>query len=228
MTTIKKLSTNMAFTQTATAPDSTSVRDGRHHGIPVMLQRAIAGLGMLFISPLLILVMLLIKLESQGPCVYKQVRVGKLGRRFTMYKFRSMYMADDPKFKAPDPSQSNRDGVCAKFHNDPRITRVGRFIRKYSIDELPQLFNVVCGDMLLIGPRPALENEVSAYQVNELARLNCEQGLTGLWQVTGRADTTFEQQVMLDTQYIDNQSTVQDIKIICRTIPCVLGARGAY
>ncbi|WP_462155291.1 sugar transferase [Pseudoalteromonas piscicida] len=224
MNTTKKLSSNMTFAATPSSDNP----DGLHHGLPVMLQRLFAGIGLLLISPLLMLVMMLIKIESKGPCVYKQVRVGKLGRRFTMYKFRSMYTADDPKFSAPDPSESNREGVCAKFRNDPRITTVGRFIRKYSIDELPQLFNVICGDMLLIGPRPALEKEVNAYQVNELGRLNCEQGLTGLWQVTGRADTTFQQQVMLDKLYIENQSFTQDIKIILKTVPCVLGARGAY
>ncbi|WP_244951683.1 sugar transferase [Pseudoalteromonas luteoviolacea] len=202
--------------------------DGVHHGIPVWFQRAVATLGLLAISPLLALLMLAIKLESKGPCVFKQVRVGKYGRRFTMYKFRSMYLQDDPRFKAPDQKDSSREGVCQKYIHDPRITCIGRFIRKYSIDELPQLLNVVKGDMLLIGPRPALEIEVAQYNPSQLSRLNSEQGLTGLWQVTGRADTTFEQQVQLDEQYIEEQSITSDIKILFKTVPCVLGAKGAY
>ncbi|KZN66746.1 sugar transferase [Pseudoalteromonas luteoviolacea] len=221
-----KISTT-ATVRTIKAVRKVSV-DGVHHGIPTWLQRAVATLGLLAISPLLALLMLAIKLESKGPCVFKQVRVGKYGRRFTMYKFRSMYMQDDPRFKAPEQKDSSREGVCQKYIHDPRITCIGRFIRKYSIDELPQLLNVVKGDMLLIGPRPALEMEVAQYEPSQLSRLNSEQGLTGLWQVTGRADTTFEQQVQLDEQYIQEQSIMSDVKILLKTVPCVLGAKGAY
>ncbi len=203
-------------------------QDGRHHGIPAWLQRTAAGLGMLVISPLLIITVLAICLESRGSCFYSQIRVGKFGRHFKMYKFRSMYLKTDPKYREPDPATSDREGVCKKYVNDPRITRVGRFIRKYSIDELPQLWNVIKGDMLLIGPRPALSIEVDAYENQALPRLNCEAGLTGLWQVSGRADTTFAQQVGLDTRYVHEQSMLMDIRILFATVPCVLGAKGAY
>ncbi|ALU42956.1 sugar transferase [Pseudoalteromonas rubra] len=227
MYSIKKTTENQYNTMSSSASELTKT-DGRHHGIPACLQRLAAITGLLLLSPFLLVLIALIKLESQGPCVYKQVRVGKLGRRFTMYKFRSMYMPEDPRFRNPDPAQSDREGVCAKYRNDPRITRIGAFIRKYSIDELPQLMNVVRGDMLLIGPRPALEKEVHAYQPHELGRLNSEQGLTGLWQVTGRADTTFAQQVQLDKRYISEQSALNDVTILLKTIPCVIGAKGAY
>ncbi|MCF2856556.1 sugar transferase [Pseudoalteromonas sp. SMS1] len=226
-----KISTSATVSSIRSARNSnvkTANIDGVHHGIPVWLQRTVATLGLLVISPLLMLLMIALKLESKGPCVFKQVRVGKYGRRFTMYKFRSMYTQDDPRFKAPEQKDSAREGVCQKYIHDPRITSIGRFIRKYSIDELPQLLNVVKGDMLLIGPRPALEIEVAQYNPSQLSRLNSEQGLTGLWQVTGRADTTFEQQVQLDDRYIQEQSITSDIKILCKTVPCVLGAKGAY
>ncbi|KZN65655.1 hypothetical protein N473_11525 [Pseudoalteromonas luteoviolacea CPMOR-1] len=224
-----KIATNVTATSTQTAKKVTKHHiDGVHHGIPVWFQRAVAALGLLAISPLLLLLMLAIKLESKGPVVFRQTRVGKFGRRFTMYKFRSMYMQDDPRFQAPDQKDSAREGVCQKYIHDPRITCIGRFIRKYSIDELPQLLNVVRGDMMLIGPRPALEMEVAQYKPAQLSRLNSEQGLTGLWQVTGRADTTFEQQVQLDEQYIVEQSIMSDVKILLKTVPCVVGAKGAY
>ncbi|MBQ4836390.1 MULTISPECIES: sugar transferase [Pseudoalteromonas] len=224
-----KIATNVTTASAQAANKVTKHHiDGVHHGIPVWFQRTVAALGLLAISPLLLLLMLAIKLESKGPVVFRQTRVGKFGRRFTMYKFRSMYMQDDPRFQAPDQKDSAREGVCQKYIHDPRITCIGRFIRKYSIDELPQLLNVVRGDMMLIGPRPALEMEVAQYKPAQLSRLNSEQGLTGLWQVTGRADTTFEQQVQLDEQYIVEQSIMSDVKILLKTVPCVVGAKGAY
>lgn len=201
---------------------------GKHRGLPVWLQRCAATAGLIVLSPLLLSVMLLITLESRGGCFYSQVRVGKFGRHFNMIKFRSMYLKSDPRYQEPNPEDSDREGVCKKFKRDPRVTRIGRIIRKYSIDELPQLLNVARGDMLLIGPRPALAQEVDAYQPTALARLNCEAGLTGLWQISGRADTTFEQQVQLDKRYIAGQSLREDMRILMSTIPCVLAAKGAY
>lgn len=201
---------------------------GSHRGIPIMLQRLAALVALLLLAPLLISVACLIRLESKGGILYSQVRIGKYGRHFRMYKFRSMYTKQDARYQEPNPADSNREGVCKKYHNDPRITQVGRFIRKYSIDELPQLFNIVRGDMVLIGPRPALAIEF--YQYDDLAapRLECEAGLTGLWQISGRADLSFEQQVALDKLYIQQQSIWSDIKMLLATVPCVLGAKGAY
>lgn len=199
-----------------------------HRGIPVMLQKAAAALALLLLSPILLIAALCVKLESRGPVFFSQVRIGEFGRHFHCYKLRSMYLESDPKFQAPDPSKSDRDGVCKKYINDPRITKVGKFIRKYSIDELPQLWNVLNGDMVLIGPRPPLTSEFYAYDRNIMPRMFCKPGITGLWQVNGRADTDFEQQVSLDKRYVSQQSILMDIKILLSTVPAVLKAKGAY
>jgi lipopolysaccharide/colanic/teichoic acid biosynthesis glycosyltransferase len=200
----------------------------KHKGIPVILQQAAALVTLLLISPLLLLVLLLIKAESSGGALFSQTRVGENGRHFKMYKFRSMYLKSDPKYQEPDPTQSSREGVCKKYINDPRITKIGQFIRKYSIDEIPQLYNIVRGDMCLVGPRPALSIETYEYDSFVQPRLFTKPGLTGLWQVSGRADTNFEQQLQLDKTYIKQQSFFMDCKIIALTIPAVLMAKGAY
>lgn len=201
-----------------------------HHtcGIPNALQRLAAFIGLALLSPILLLLIMAIKIESKGPVIYRQVRVGKHGRRFYFYKFRSMYTQEDPRYVDVEKLESDREGVCKKFKNDPRITKIGRIIRKLSIDEIPQLYNVAKGDMLLIGPRPALVNEVSVYSKNTMNRLNIEPGITGLWQVSGRADTTFEQQVSLDIKYIQEKSITNDLIILFNTIPAVLSGKGAY
>lgn len=196
--------------------------------IPYFLQQAAATLGILVISPILFLVWLAIKLDSKGPAIYSQVRVGEHGKRFTVYKFRSMYTAEDPRYVDPKTLKSDREGACLKLFNDPRITRVGCFIRKFSLDELPQLFNIARGDMVLVGPRPALPCEVDVYYPTAMNRLNVKPGLTGLWQVSGRADTTFEEQVQLDNDYVYNRTVLLDCKIILMTVPAVLLAKGAY
>ena len=200
----------------------------KHKGIPVILQQSVALLTLLLISPLLLLMMILIKTESSGSALFSQIRVGENGRHFKMYKFRSMYLKSDPSYQEPDPAQSSREGVCKKYINDPRITRTGHFIRKYSIDEIPQLFNIVKGDMCLVGPRPALSIETYEYDNLVQPRLFTKPGLTGLWQISGRADTNFEEQLELDKTYIEQQSVLMDCKIIALTIPVVLSAKGAY
>ncbi|MEE2730631.1 MAG: sugar transferase [Pseudomonadota bacterium] len=197
-------------------------------GFPVLLQKLAAAGALLLLSPLLLLLALLIRLESQGSPLYAQIRVGENGRRFKFYKFRSMYIPQDPRWVDVTQLASDRDGVCKKFKHDPRITDIGRFIRKFSIDELPQLLNVLKGDMVLIGPRPALCTETDRYNGQQMNRLDVKPGLTGLWQVSGRADTTFEQQVELDMYYIQHQSWWFDIKIVLQTIPAVLSSKGAY
>ena len=201
---------------------------GKHNGIPMFLQRSVALMTLLFLSPLLLIFMLLIRLESAGGCFFSQDRIGKYGRHFRMYKFRSMYLKTDLRYAEPDPGKSDREGICKKYKNDPRISIVGAFIRKFSIDELPQLINIVKGDMALIGPRPALAIEVNAYPTSALCRLNGMPGLSGLWQVSGRADTDFDTQVKLDDRYLQQQSIGFDIKILLATLPCVIGAKGAY
>jgi lipopolysaccharide/colanic/teichoic acid biosynthesis glycosyltransferase len=202
--------------------------DGKHHGLPFQCQRIIALAIVVAALPLIFLTMVCIRIESKGNCFYSQVRVGKYGRLFKMYKFRSMYIMSDKNYRAPSVTNSDRQGVCLKFKQDPRVTSIGRFIRKYSIDELPQLFNVILGDMALIGPRPALVSEVNKYSNDAYDRLNGYPGISGLWQVSGRADTDFETQVKLDTDYLQQQSVGLDLKIIIATIPCIILARGAY
>ena len=204
------------------------IKDFSHKGIPVNLQRAVALISLILISPLLLLVIFLIKIDSSGSSLFSQTRVGENGRHFKMYKFRSMYLKTDKNYKEPNPDESAREGVCKKYINDPRITKIGHFIRKYSIDELPQLFNVVAGDMCLVGPRPALSIETYEYDRSAQPRLFVKPGLTGLWQVSGRANTSFDEQVVLDKAYIAQQSILMDCKIIFLTIPAVLLCKGAY
>ncbi len=199
-----------------------------HKGIPMFLQQAAALTILLCLSPVLLLIAIFIKLESQGPVLFAQDRVGEFGRQFRCYKLRSMHVPGSPQYKAPVASSSDRDGICQKFYHDPRITRIGKYLRKYSVDELPQLINVVKGDMAMIGPRPHLVSEYCQYNRQIMPRLYCKPGLTGLWQVSGRADTTFEEQLNLDKRYIVEQSVWTDMKILALTVPAVLAAKGAY
>jgi len=221
---LQHVKNNALFTST----DKVIDKNYKHKGIPVILQQTVALIALLLISPLLLLVLILIKTESSGSALFSQTRVGENGRHFKMYKFRSMYLKTDPNYHEPDPTQSSREGVCKKYINDPRITKIGQFIRKYSIDEIPQLFNIIRGDMCLVGPRPALSIETYEYDNVVQTRLFTKPGLTGLWQVSGRADTNFEEQLQLDKTYIMQQSFLMDCKIIALTIPAVLSAKGAY
>ncbi|VUD46949.1 putative sugar transferase EpsL [Thalassocella blandensis] len=195
---------------------------------PVFLHQFAAIFGLLMVLPFLLLVMLFIMLESKGSPVYSQTRVGKNGKTFKLFKLRSMYRSDDYRHQLAAQMESDREGVCKKLRQDPRVTRMGKWIRKYSVDEIPQLFNVINGDMLLIGPRPALPQEVAQYDQRALRRLNVKPGLTGLWQVSGRADTTFEEQIDLDLQYVYGKSIWMDMNIAFATVPAVLFGKGAY
>ena len=189
-------------------------------------------LGSIFIlmvlSPVFIATALLVKLDSPGPIIYRQLRVGRDGRHFSFYKFRSMYVNADKRKAAMLAENESSDGVIFKMKRDPRVTRVGRFIRKFSIDELPQIFNVLTGDMSLVGPRPPLPSEVDLYTLDDRKRLNVTPGITGLWQVSGRSDIPFKQQVQLDKEYIKSQSVWGDLVIMLKTIPAVFSGRGAY
>ncbi len=185
--------------------------------------------GLALLSPLLMGTAAAIKLEDpSGPVFYSQKRVGRHGELFEMYKFRSMVVdAEKLKEKLLDQNES-AGGVLFKMKDDPRITRVGKFIRKYSIDELPQIYNVLKGDMSIVGPRPHLASEMEYYGVKERDRLEVTPGLTCLWQVGGRSMLDFNQQIMLDRTYIQNQSLWGDIKLILKTVPVVLSGSGAY
>jgi len=183
--------------------------------------------GIVLLSPILLLTALLIKLEDGGPVFFSQTRVGKWGKLFQMHKFRSMMMGAD-KMKDNLLGQNESGGVTFKMKRDPRITRVGRVIRKLSIDELPQLFNILKGEMSLVGPRPPVPREVAEYDLADRRRLEIIPGLTCLWQVAGRSDIDFEGQVRLDVQYLESQSLKGDIILLLKTIPAVLSGRGAY
>ncbi|MFV0405212.1 MAG: sugar transferase, partial [Propioniciclava sp.] len=161
------------------------------------------------------------------PVLFKQVRAGLKGEPFECFKFRSM-VVDAEKQLAQLHDQNVTDGVLFKMRQDPRITRVGRFIRRFSLDELPQLFNVWLGDMSLVGPRPALMSEVEQYKSHVMRRLDVRPGMTGLWQVSGRSDLSWDDTVRLDLYYVDNWSMVQDVTILARTLGAVIRPRGAY
>jgi lipopolysaccharide/colanic/teichoic acid biosynthesis glycosyltransferase len=188
-----------------------------------------AGLGLLLVSPVLLVAALAIKLGSRGPVFFRQERMGQQGRPFQMLKLRTMRVgADAEKARLAAQVAGAVDGVRFKLRMDPRITPVGRVLRKFSIDELPQLWNVLRGDMTLVGPRPPVWLEVANYGARELRRLEVRPGLTCLWQVEGRSDLSFEQQVALDLEYIDQVTPLQELRILARTIPAVLTGRGAY
>ncbi|MSS44861.1 sugar transferase [Cutibacterium sp. WCA-380-WT-3A] len=179
-------------------------------------------------SPIILTAAIAIKHEDGGPVFYKQRRVGRKGKIFECYKLRSMVVnADEIKAKMlADKNES--DGVLFKIKDDPRITKCGKFHRRYSIDEIPQFYNVLRGDMSLVGPRPALENEVAAYESHVHRRLDVRPGVTGLWQVSGRSDLSWEDTVRLDLYYVDNWSILQDVNILAKTLRAVFSSSGAY
>lgn len=187
----------------------------------------LATLAGLVAWPLMGLIALAIRLDSPGPVIYKQSRIGKNGKPFFCYKFRSMVVDADAR-KAEIAALNEASGPLFKMRDDPRQTRVGRFIRRFSLDELPQLYNVVLGEMSIIGPRPNLPREVDEYQEWHHKRLAASPGITGLWQVSGRSDLTFDEMVLLDIYYVENWSLALDLHILLRSIPAVLWARGAY
>ena len=180
------------------------------------------------LSPFFAVIAVFIKFESPGPVLFKQIRVGKWGQTFGMYKFRSMYQDAERRREALEAQNEVPGGVIFKLKRDPRITRIGRFIRRRSIDELPQLLNVLAGEMSLVGPRPAIPSEVSLYTLADRQRLDVPPGITCIWQVSGRSEIPFDKQVELDIAYIEAQSLWLDMKLMLKTVPAVLSGRGAY
>lgn len=189
---------------------------------------SVSLLALILLSPLMISVAIAIKIESEGPVIFKQTRVGKNGRHFIFYKFRSMRKTAEVDKQKILLQNESKDGVIFKMKEDPRITLVGKFIRKYSIDELPQFFNVLEGSMSLVGPRPPLPDEVKEYTLEDRKRLHITPGITCIWQIAGRSNIPFKQQVSLDEEYIKNRGFFRDIVILLKTIPAVLTGRGAY
>lgn len=203
-----------------------AARTGGTRGtVKVLWERAAAALTLAFLAPLLLGLALLVRLDSPGPAFFRQTRVGRDGRHFTMLKLRTMRTDAETVREAVG---NDVDQVLFKNRQDPRITRLGRILRRYSLDELPQLVNVVRGDMSLVGPRPALPHEVAAYDHDPLRRLVVRPGLTGLWQISGRSDLSWRESVRLDLDYVDNWSLTRDLSIVGRTFGAVLGHRGAY
>jgi len=193
-----------------------------------VLDSAVSLLALFMLLPLFILTAVAIWVENPGPVFYVQQRVGLNGKHFRFYKFRSMVMNADNIKKELAAYNESGAGVIFKMKQDPRITKVGKIIRKFSIDELPQLINVLKGDMSLVGPRPPLPAEVAEYTLEERKRLHIIPGITGLWQVSGRSDIPFTDQVRLDMQYIQSASFLNDVILLLKTIPAVLTGRGAY
>lgn len=195
-----------------------------------LLKRAIditvSAVALVMLSPLMLAIAIAIRTGSDGPIFYRSQRIGRKGRTFCCYKFRTMVQNADV-LKAQLEHMNERDGVLFKIAKDPRITRAGRVLRKYSLDELPQFYNVLLGDMSLVGPRPPMANEVEQYDLSHLRRLDVVPGITGLWQVEARQDPSFDSYISLDTAYVDNWSLLLDMKILVRTISVVLSGTGS-
>jgi exopolysaccharide biosynthesis polyprenyl glycosylphosphotransferase len=198
--------------------------------VGLLLKRALdivfSSLALVVLSPVLLAIAIAIKLDSHGPIFYSSERMGKKGRVFRCTKFRTMVIDAETR-RAEIMHMNERDAVLFKITNDPRVTKLGRFLRKYSLDELPQFFNVLRGDMSVVGPRPPLASEVQEYKLSHLRRLDVTPGITGLWQVQGRQDPSFDSYVSLDVTYIENWSIWLDLKIIARTIGVVFAGTGS-
>jgi lipopolysaccharide/colanic/teichoic acid biosynthesis glycosyltransferase len=188
---------------------------------------AISLLLLVILNPLFLLIALLVKLEDSGPVFFAQTRVGEFGREFRMFKIRSMCLNAEERLEQLLGMNHHKEGVTFKIKEDPRITRVGRWLRKFSFDELPQLYNVLIGDMSLVGPRPPVPREVSMYSATHRRRLAIKPGITCLWQISGRSEIDFSGQVQLDVDYIERRNFWMDLGILARTIPAVLSGKGA-
>jgi len=191
------------------------------------LDLLLSGIALALLSPLFLLIGALIKLEDRGPVFFTQIRVGQFGREFRMFKFRSMCMDAEQRLKDLLAKNQHKQGVTFKLKNDPRITRVGRVLRKFSLDELPQFYNVFKGDMSLVGPRPPVPREVALYSQADRRRLAVKPGITCIWQVSGRAEIDFQGQVQLDVKYIESQRLATDLRILVKTVPAVISGKGA-
>jgi exopolysaccharide biosynthesis polyprenyl glycosylphosphotransferase len=188
---------------------------------------AVAAAALAVLAPAMLVIALLVKLHDGGPILFRQARVGREGRTFHMLKFRSMRV-DAEQLLAELQDRNEGAGVLFKMREDPRVTPVGRVLRRYSLDELPQLLNVLKGEMSLVGPRPPLQREVDLYHDDVHRRLLVRPGLTGLWQVSGRSELSWEESVRLDLFYVDNWSMLTDLGIIIKTVRAVVGSSGAY
>jgi len=192
-----------------------------------LIDRFLAFLALVFLAPLMAVIAVLIRGTSAGPAMFRQVRVGRDGQTFVLYKFRTMHNDAEQRL-AELLALNESDGLLFKMRDDPRITRVGRVLRRYSLDELPQLFNVIAGQMSMVGPRPPLPGEVAQYLADTHRRLVVKPGMTGLWQVSGRSDLSWEDSLRLDLRYVENWSLTSDFMIMLRTVSAVVRSSGAY
>jgi exopolysaccharide biosynthesis polyprenyl glycosylphosphotransferase len=192
-----------------------------------LFDRSVAGLALVLLAPVLATLALAIRLSDPGPALFTQIRVGKEGRSFRIYKFRTM-VVDAERRKGELVASNDSDGVLFKMRRDPRVTAVGERLRRWSVDELPQLVNVFRGEMSLVGPRPALPAEAAMYAEHVRRRLVVKPGLTGLWQVNGRSDLSWEESVRLDLRYVENWSFAMDLQILWKTISVIFRGSGAY
>lgn len=201
--------------------------DGIRQVVKSAFDKIVAALGLLVVAVPMLVIAVVIRATSPGPALFRQRRVGRHGREFSMLKFRTM-VADAEQLKHTLSDKNESDGVLFKIRNDPRITRVGALLRRYSLDELPQLLNVLRGEMSLVGPRPPLPSEVEQYGIDVRRRLVVKPGMTGLWQVSGRSDLTWEESVRLDLRYVENWSLMLDLQLLWKTWSAVTRGEGAY
>jgi exopolysaccharide biosynthesis polyprenyl glycosylphosphotransferase len=200
---------------------------GTKQAVKSLFDRTCAALALLVLAPLFAVIAISIRLADHGPALFRQARIGRNGQGFTLYKFRTM-VPDAEQRKSQLATYNEADGVLFKIRRDPRITRVGAWLRRWSLDELPQLINVLIGDMSLVGPRPALPDEVACYSGHMLRRLVVKPGMTGLWQVSGRSDVSWEEAERLDLHYVENWSLVLDLQVLWKTGSAVIRGSGAY
>ncbi len=196
--------------------------------VKAMFDRTVGLLAVLALLPALLFIGIAVRLTSPGPALFRQTRIGRGGQPFTIYKFRSMHVDAETRLQALLEYNERSEGVLFKIRRDPRVTGIGTVLRRYSLDELPQLLNIVKGDMSLVGPRPPLPSEVEQYEIDVHRRLLVKPGLTGLWQVSGRSDLSWDEAVRLDLHYVENWSLILDFMILWRTVAAVVKGRGAY
>lgn len=217
----------MAMDKLKVNPAKVDDRRPLYHAVKRLFDVVASACGLILLSPLFLLLIILIKSEDGGPAFYSQERIGKNEKPFKMWKFRSM-VVDADKMLDELEDQNEIDGAMFKIKDDPRVTKIGHVIRKYSLDELPQLWNVLIGDMSLVGPRPPLPSEVEEYTDYDKQRLTVMPGCTGLWQVTKRNEADFDKMVWLDIVYINHSGLVEDLKLIIKTVLVMVHPNGAY
>ncbi len=187
----------------------------------------ISTMALVMLSPVLLMIAAVIKMEDRGPVFFSQTRVGRFGKTFKMFKFRSMCPGAEERLRDLLSRNQHTEGITFKIKDDPRVTRVGKLLRKYSMDELPQFYNVWRGDMTLVGPRPPGPREVERYSLSDRRRLEAKPGITCFWQISGRSEIDFSQQVELDVRYIESQNFWLDMEILVKTIPAAIAGKGA-